>query len=115
MCSMQCLEVKDMARHHNAEGKQRNNINKRVSTLEREVKELTRKTPIEPAQAMNMAVARKAGPSERPDFYRMAKGNANYSDVRDDIKRLGGRSTNRLTPDDQRGAKSPLEEHRRRK
>ena len=41
MCSMQCWEVKVMARHHNAEGKQRNNISKRLSRVEAQVKELT--------------------------------------------------------------------------
>ena len=37
-----------MARHHNAEGKQRNNISKRLSRVEAQVKELTKTGPPRP-------------------------------------------------------------------
>jgi hypothetical protein len=104
-----------MAKHHNKRGEQRD-IGKRVSTLEREVKEMRAKTPIDPAQAMNMAVARKARAGERPDFIRTTRGNANFeTPVRDHLARLQGRSTSHVASDKDRGARSPLTERRRRK
>jgi hypothetical protein len=104
-----------MARHHNAEGKQRNNISKRVSTLEREVKQLTRKSPIPPEQQASMAAAmREARPGEKPDAIRVSRGNADYETPnREHLARLQGRSRSDLVSDAARQASSPL--GRRRK
>jgi len=101
-----------MARHHNAEGKQRNNINRRLSALEREVRA---KSPIPPEEAANMAAARQAGPGEKMDFMRVTPGNAQYSGpVREHLARLGGRSDSGLADDRTRGSGSPIPGKRRR-
>jgi hypothetical protein len=100
----------EMARHHNAEGKQRNNINKRLQRVEREVKEMRAKTPIDPAQAMNMAaMSREAKAGERADYLKVRPGNAAYDvPVKADMKRLQGRSRNDTMSDRSRGSASPL-------
>jgi hypothetical protein len=106
-----------MTKHHNAQGKQRNNIGKRVSTLEREVKEMRAKTPIPPEQRMNMAaMSREARPGEKMDFMRVKPGNASYDEtVADHISRLKGRSVSHVADDRTRGARSPLDETDRRR
>jgi len=91
---------------------------KRIGKLEREVKELTRTTPIDPAQAANMAaMAREARPGEgRGDFLRVKPGNANFSDpIALDIARLKGRIRNDIVSDRDRGAASPLSGKQRRR
>jgi len=50
----------------------------RLARLERKVDALTRKTPIPPEQAANMAAAREARAGERADFIRVSRGNADY-------------------------------------
>jgi len=112
---MQCLEVKVMAKHHNAQGKQRNNINKRVSTLEREVKEM-RANPIPPEQRMNMAaMSRPARPGEgRGDYLTVRPGNAEFGKpVAEHLGRLQGRSRSDVVSDRERQAGSPLGQRRR--
>jgi len=84
---------------------------KEFNALKREVE---RKTPIDPAQAMSMAAARKAQAGERPDYLTITRGNADYgTPVRQDMKRLQGRSTSGTVSDTARGAGSSL--GRRRK
>jgi hypothetical protein len=96
-----------MARHHTARGEQRSTVSrKEFDALKREVE---RKSPIDPAAAANYAAARRAEPGERPDFLRVSRGSANYSDpVASDITRLKGRSRSDVVSDTARGARSPL-------
>jgi len=85
-----------MARHHNAEGKQRNNISKRLSRVEAQVKELTKTGPPRPEDT----VAREARKGERADFLRTTRDNANFeTPVRDHLARLKGRSTSHVADD----------------
>jgi hypothetical protein len=104
-----------MARHHNSEGKQRNNISKRLTKVEREISEMRKTTPIPPEEAANMATAREARPGEKMAFMRVKPGNANFeTPVRDHMKRLQGRSTSGVRSDQERGASSPLSARRRK-
>ena len=98
-----------MVKHNNAQGKQRNNISKRLSRLEGEVKALTRRSPIPAAEAANMAAARPARKGERMDYMSVKPGNANYEGpTRDHLARLQGRTRSDLTSDVNRGSASPL-------
>lgn len=73
-----------MARRHNAEGKQRN-ISKRVATLERELKAMTKEAPPRPEDV----VARQAMKGERPDYLTVTRGNADYgTPTAEHLKRL---------------------------
>jgi hypothetical protein len=84
-------------------------LTKEVNALKRQVADMRRETPIDPAQAASMAVAREARPGERADFIRVAPGNANYSEpVNRDLARMGGRSRSDLASDQSRGAGSPI-------
>src|SRR5262249_45082038 len=97
-----------------AKGKQSEvaKLAKRVSALERLEKEERRAAPARPEDV----VARQAMRGERPDFLRVARGNANFEEpVRRDLERLGGRSRSDLVGDRDRGASSPLTQARRRK
>jgi len=81
----------------------------RLGRLERKVDALTKKSPIPPEQAANMAAAREAGPGERPDYLRVSRGNADYgTPTAEHLKRLQGSSRSDLTSDQARGASSPL-------
>jgi hypothetical protein len=96
--------------------RQEQRLAQRLGKVEHAIKEMRAKTPIDPAQAMNMAVARRAMAGERPDFIRTTRGNANFeTPVRDHLARLKGRSVSDVADDGTRGARSPLEERRRRK
>jgi hypothetical protein len=66
-------------------------LSKRVSALEREVKGLTRETPMPAEQRVSGAAA-----------------SAREADVAQHLARLGGRRVAGLTPDDLRGSTSPI-------
>jgi hypothetical protein len=101
-----------MVKHHTAKGEQRNNISKRLSRIEAQVKEMTKTNPPRPEDV----VARRALKGEKPDYLTTTRGNANYEEpVRDHMKRLQGRSVSAAADDRTPGAKGPLEERRRRK
>jgi hypothetical protein len=99
-----------MAKHHNSRGEQRSSVNKRLSTLEREVKEMRATAPPRPEDV----VARQAMRGEKPDFIRVSRGNADYeTPVREHMQRLRGRSSSGVAADNERGAASPLEQRRK--
>jgi len=82
-----------------------------VNALKRQVGELTKTNPPRPEDM----VGRQAMSGEKPDFLRVRQGNADYgTPVKQDIERLKGRSRSALTPDDERGAGSPLTGRRRK-
>jgi len=63
-------------------------LRKDVNALKKEVGQLTRETPIDPAQAQNMAAAMEAQAGEKADFLRVTRGNADYGGpVQSDIQR----------------------------
>ena len=85
-----------------------------MGALEREVKEMARKSPIPPEQRANMAAAREARAGEKPDYLTVRRGNADYGGpVQRDLARLRGRSTSEVVSDRERGASSPLERRRK--
>jgi hypothetical protein len=81
-----------MVKHANKRGEQRNNLSKRLSRVEAEVKQQDRQMPMPPEQ----------------------RASARAADVAQTMTRLGGRSTSELTPDRERGSASPLERRKRR-
>jgi hypothetical protein len=102
-----------MPKHHNSRGEQRNNISKRLSRVEAEVREMRK-----PMERPEDVVARQAQKGEKADFLRVQRGNADYGEpVKRDMERLQGRSVSSVADDRTRGARSPLEvaaRHRRR-
>jgi hypothetical protein len=93
-----------MSKHHNARGEQRNNISKRLSRVEAEVREMRK-----PMERPEDVVARQAQKGEKAYFLRVTRGNADYGEpVKRDMERLHGRSTSGTMPDDRRGSASPL-------
>jgi len=100
-----------MAKHIDRRGQQRS-VSKRLSALERKVGELTKEAPARPEDA----VARRAMAGEKPDYLAVSRGNASYDEtVADHISRMKGRSTSHVADDRTRGARSPLEEGRRKR
>jgi hypothetical protein len=109
-------------RNANESKRQDQHLAQRLAKVEHDVGEMRKARPMPPEQRANIeaAQARQAKPGERPDFIRVARGNADYGGpVEAHVKRLQGRSTSHVASDKDRGARSPLThdetERRRRK
>jgi len=86
-----------MAAKHEASSKR---LERRVASLEQKVSQLV---PMSPEQQANTSQA------SEPDFYRENPAGRNQDvGVSDRLRALGGRSTNELARDDERGSASPL-------